>query len=74
VNSRKNMVICKNERLARTSDNRAYLATVLLTFAPIPLRWTSDTLGTLSAMLCLKDTTVVTVNKKEVIQNAKTVY
>ena len=30
-----------------TSDNRAYLASVLRTFAQILLRWTSDTLGTL---------------------------
>jgi hypothetical protein len=45
VNSRKNMGICKNKRLARTSDNKAYLASVLCTFAQIQLRRTSDTPG-----------------------------
>jgi hypothetical protein len=47
VNSRKDMGICKNKRLARTSDNKAYLASVLRTFAQILLRRTSDTLGTI---------------------------
>ena len=34
----------------RTSDNRAYLATVPRTFAQILLRRTSDTLGTLGVI------------------------
>jgi len=34
-----------------TSPNRAYQASVLLTFAQIPLRGTSDTLGTLYEIL-----------------------
>ena len=33
--------------MARRSYNRAYLATVLCTYAQIPLWGTSDTLGTL---------------------------
>jgi len=36
-----------------TSTNRAYLAAVLRTFAKIPLRGTSDTLGTLYD-ICLR--------------------
>jgi len=42
------MAICKNKGLARTSDNKAYLASVLRTFTQIqPYGWTSDTLVTL---------------------------
>jgi hypothetical protein len=35
------------KRSLQISDNRAYLASVLRTFVQIPLRGTSDTLGTL---------------------------
>jgi hypothetical protein len=38
------------EKDKATADNRAYLATVLHTFAQIPLRGTSDMLGTLYAI------------------------
>jgi len=37
-----------------TADNRAYLVPCLRHFAQILLRRTSDTLGTLYAMPCLK--------------------
>jgi hypothetical protein len=37
-----------------TADNRAYLATVLRTFAQILLRRTSDTLRTLDEILAKK--------------------
>jgi len=39
-----------------TAYNRAYLASVLCTYAQISLRGTSDTLVTLSEMLCLRKT------------------